>query len=241
MTLATANRSLLFPSRATARQQVIFVLAADQLDLDLGVLGEPLPGTACQLALERGQFTAAGGHHIPSSGLLEKRQRLLADHATIDDPDPLGFAKLLLDLSDDGRDGLQVLSIARQGPMRQGKAIAGHYEGQNDLLAVATMVSRVSPAGQIVLASQALDVGAGQVVEQEVVIELEEGPQPVFEVLLDRRLSGQQAIQRAIEPVLGHGAVGNTEQLLQPGGGVPVFGQGKLAAGRAEAIDDLDS
>jgi len=107
--------------------------------------------------------------------------------------------------------------------MRQGKAIAGDHEGQDDRLAVPAMVPPVAPAGQIV------------------VIELEESPQPVLQVLLDRRRSGPQAIQRAVEPILGDGAVGNTEQLLQPSRGVPVLSQGKLAAGRAKALDDLES
>src|SRR5208283_845058 len=40
--------------------------------------------------------------------------------------------------------------------------------------------------------------------------------------------------------IFGHGAVGDAEQLLQPGGGVPVLGQGKLATRPAKAIDDLD-
>src|SRR5208283_1636514 len=75
MALTTANRSLLLSSRATSRQQVVFALAANQLDLDLRVFREPLPGAAFQLALERGQFTAPGRQHIPSPGLLEERQR----------------------------------------------------------------------------------------------------------------------------------------------------------------------
>jgi hypothetical protein len=48
---------------------------------------------------------------------------------------------VLLDFGDDGLDSLQVLSIACQGPMRQGKTIAGHHQRRNDLLAVAAMVS----------------------------------------------------------------------------------------------------
>src|SRR5271157_6606846 len=63
---------------------------------------------------------------------------------------------------------------------------------------------------------------------------------PGLQVLLDRLLSGQQAIQRAVEPVLGHGAVGHAEQVFQTGGDIPVRGQSQLAAGAAEAIDHLD-
>ena len=172
--------------------------------------------------------------------MLEKRQRLLTDHAPVHDPDPLGLAELLLNLGHDRLDRLQILGIARQRPVRQREAVAGDHQRQDDLLAVATVVPRVAAQSQFVLDGQALEVGAGQVVEQQVVIELEESPEPVLQGLLDCGLGGQQAIERPIEPVLGHGAIGDAEQLLQTGRGVPVLGQGELAAGSAEAVDDLD-
>jgi hypothetical protein len=54
-------------------------------------------------------------------------------------------------------------------------------------------------------------------------------------------LSGQQAIQRSVQPILGHGTVRDPEQIFESGRGIPVFSQGKLTAWAAKAIDDLDS
>ena len=50
----------------------------------------------------------------------------------------------------------------------------------------------------------------------------------------------QELVEGAIEAILGDGCVGHAEQILQGGGGVPVLGQGELAARLAEAIDDFD-
>ena len=103
--------------------------------------------------------------------------------------------------------------------MGQGKAVSGHDQGQDDLLAVAAVIPGIAPAGQVVLLGQALEVGAGQVIEQQVVVELEQRAELVLQVVLDRLLSGQQAIQGAVQAVLGHGAVGDAEQVFQAGGG----------------------
>ncbi len=65
-------------------------------------------------------------------------------------------------------------------------------------------------------------------------------PSRVFRSCSIEALSGQQTIQRVVQAVLGHGAVGHAEQVFQTGGDIPVFGQSKLAAGAAETIDHLD-
>ena len=47
-------------------------LPADQFDRDLGILGQPVPAVALQLALELGQLTTPGCQHLFSAGLLEE-------------------------------------------------------------------------------------------------------------------------------------------------------------------------
>src|SRR4029077_20051418 len=87
---------------------------------------------------------------------------------------------------------------------------------------------------------QALEVRAGQVVEQQVVVELEQSAEPVLEIVLDRHVGSQQTIQGSVQPVLGHSAVGHAKQVFQSRGGVPMLGQGERAARTAQAIDDFD-
>jgi hypothetical protein len=47
------------------------------------------------------------------------------------------------------------------------------------------VIAGIAAAGQVVLLGQTLEVGAGEVVEQEVVIELEQRPKPILQVVLD--------------------------------------------------------
>ena len=76
-------------------------------------------------------------------------------------------------------DGLQILRVARPGVVGQRKALARHHQGDDDLLAIAAMIAGIAAAGQVVLLGQALEVGAGQVVQQQVVVELEERAEAV--------------------------------------------------------------
>ncbi len=102
------------------------------------------------------------------------------------------------------------------------------------------MVARVAAAGQVVVLGQALEVAAGQVVQEQIVVDLEQNAETLLQVVLDLFLALQQLRQRAVETILGDGAVGNTEEFFESGGSVPVLGEGELAAGLAQAVDDLD-
>ena len=215
-------------------------LPLEQLHLDLGIVFEALPAAGAQVLRERGQLATPRGEQIPPAGSAEELERLLADHAPVHDPDPLRFPEPRLDRRDDGLDGLEILRVARQRQVGQGETVAGHDQGQHDLFAIAAVIAGITAAGQVVLLGQALEVGAGQVVEQQVVVELEQGPELVLQVVLDRLLGLQQAVQGPVQAVLGHGAVGDAEQVFQARGAIPVLRQGEFAAGAAEAIDDLD-
>src|SRR5262249_12490198 len=82
--------------------------------------------------------------------------------------------------------------------------------------------------------------GAGQVVEQQLIVELEQGPELLLQIVLDRLLGLQQLVQRAIQAVLGHGSIGDTQQVFQGRGLVPALRQGEFAARAAKAVDHLD-
>ena len=119
---------------------------------------------------------------------------------------------------DDVLDGLQVLGVAGPGAMGQRKALAGEDQSQDDLLAIAAMVAGIAAAGQVVVLGQAFEVGAGQVVEQQIVIELEEGAEPFLQVGFDLVLSLEELVEGAIQTILGDGGVGHAEQVFQSGG-----------------------
>ena len=79
----------------------------------------------------------------------------------------------------------QVAGVAGQGVMGQGKALAGDDQGDDDLLAIAAMIARVAALGQVVVLGQALEVAAGQIVQQQIVVELKERAEALLQVVLD--------------------------------------------------------
>ena len=97
--------------------------------------------------------------------------------------------------------------FAGPGAMGQGEALAGQHQGNHDLFAVATMVTRVATLGQLVVVGQSLEIGTGQIVEQQIVIELKEGTEPFFDRVFDGILCLEELIERAIETVLGDGGI----------------------------------
>jgi hypothetical protein len=80
----------------------------------------------------------------------------------------------------------------------------------------------------------AFEVGAGDIVQKQVVVELEQFAQAFLQMLLDRLFVGQQLIQRTVQPVLVHLVRGHAEQLRQRAGFVEVLGQVQLAGGLAQ-------
>ena len=227
-------------ARSAACQEIVNLLPLQQLDFDIGVVGQALPTGAGEFALKFVQGVSFGGEQIAAAGFAEEGQRLFIDHAAIHDPDALALAKARLDGVDDLLDGGEVTGVAGEGLMGQGKAVAGDDEGDDNLLAIAAMVAGVAAPGEFVFLGKAFEVTAGQVVEQQVVIELKERAEALLEIVLDGDLSFEQAVERAIEAVLGDGFVGNAQEIVERGGGVPVLGQSEFAAGLAQAIDDLD-
>src|SRR5579859_4333909 len=261
-TLAATYGTFLVTPRPAARQEIIdalafvpsfavvltrvraFVtsvaLALEGLDLHVGIVGQALPAGVAQLVVKRDQRLAVRRQKITPPRFTEEGQALVADHAAVHDPDTIALAETCFDGVDDALDGLHIARVAGPGVVSQREAFARHHQGDHDLLAVAAMVARVAVAGQVVVLGQALEVAAGQVVQQQIVLDLEENTEAFLEVILDLLLAAEQLRQRAVQAILGDGAVRDTEEFFESCGSVPVLGEGELAAGLAQAIDDLD-
>jgi polyhydroxyalkanoate synthase len=238
--LTAADRPFLLTPRPAPSQEIMYALSLEQFYGNVGVVLQALPATALQLLLERRQLAAPRGQQRAPTGPAQEPECLHADHAPVHDPDPLRFPEPGFDRRDDGLDGLQVLGIPCQGPVGQREAVARHDQREDDLLTIAAVIPGIAATGQVVLLGQALEVGAGEVVEQQVVIELEQRPQLILQVVLDGFLRSQQAIQRSVQAILGHSAIRHAEQVFQSRGRIPMLGQREFAARSAQAIDDLD-
>ncbi len=83
-----------------------------------------------------------------------------------------------------------------------GKAGSPPRAGQADLLAIRPVVAAVAALGQRILGRLPLEVDAGDVVEEQVILQREEFPEALDQVLFQGRLVRQQTI----EGDDGHGA-----------------------------------
>jgi hypothetical protein len=69
---------------------------------------------------------------------------------------------------------------------------------------------------------------------------LEERTEASLEIVFDADLDLEELIERVIETIFGDDGVGDAQDVVEAGRGVPVLGQGELAARLTEPIDDFD-
>jgi hypothetical protein len=93
------------------------------------------------------------------------------------------------------------------------------------------MIATVAACGQAVGGRQTLKVSAGNIVQQQVVIEGKQFAEPLAQVLLDCAFVGQQPIQRAVKAIVVDTLDWEPKQIFQRGGAVPVLCDMQLAGG----------
>jgi hypothetical protein len=127
----------------------------------------------------------------------------------------LRLAVLRLDLVQGRAQRRLVGSVAGQHLIGQRKAVRGHHQGDDHLHAVAPLVAAVAVPALVgvILRRRRLEVGAGQVVQQN----FELGPEQILPALPkmteQRRLVRQQLVQAAVERVLADQRIVRTEQI----------------------------
>lgn len=130
---------------------------------------------------------------------------------------------------DDGLQRAAVVGIAGEHLVAQREAVEGHHQGDADLLAIGPVVAAVAATGQLVALGLALEVGAGHVVQQHLVVDREQLPAAPRQVRLQRGLVLQQQIERSIQPVLVDQIAVELQQVAQRRATVPVLGDVQLA------------
>ena len=102
------------------------------------------------------------------------------------------------------------------------------------------MVARVAALGQRIGLGLALEIRAGHVVKQQVVLQAEQLAQPILQEDFQRFLVRQKRVQRAIETLLVDLLRRNAQQIGQGALGVEMFGDVQFARRIAEAAEDQD-
>ena len=132
------------------------------------------------------------------------------------------------------------MPISGEDFIAQRQAAARHHQADADLFAVGAMVARVAAFCQGIRIGLALEVRAGHVVQQQVVLDGEQLAEPLLEKHLQRRLVRQQFVQPAVQAVVVHLVDRHAQQIAQGALPIEVFGDVQFARRLAEPRDDQD-
>ena len=121
-------------------------------------------GELLQLRLRRADDVA-------SAGLAQPGEVLSTGHAAIGDPDAPEHSMPGLHGGHDRLQGLGIMGVAGEHLVAQGKAVEGHDQRDEDLLAVGTMIAGIAALRLRVGLRLALEIGARDIVEQHFVLD----------------------------------------------------------------------
>lgn len=219
-----------------AGQDVGLPVLVQALDGDL--LAHARPGLGEEGFLQLGEASFGGAHQVTHRrvNVTHERQGLFGGNAPIHDPDPVGLAVPGLDLGQKILEGLLVEGIAGEDLVGQGKTVRGNDQGDDHLDAGGAMVATVAMLALTGLGRIALEVGAGEVIEQDLVASREEVAPALLQVGEQGPLVRQQPVQATVEGVaLGDGEV-FAKQIAHSAAVIPLPVQAPLAARVDEAV-----
>ncbi len=128
-----------------------------------------------------------------------------------------------------------VRAIAGEELVAQRHPLTRDDEGEADLHAVRPVIAAVAPLGQGIGEGLPLEVGARDVVEEQVVVQGEEFAESRDQVLLQSCLVGEKAIQSAVEAIVVDERRGQRQQVLERGSTIPVLGDVQFARGLTQS------
>jgi len=213
------------------------VAMARELDLDTVMDGAP---ALCRrkFGSELLQFRLRCADDVAASGRAQPSQVLGARHAAVGDPHPPDDAVTCLHGGDDRLQGARIVGVAGEHFVTQRKAVERHHQRDQDLLAVATMIARIAALRLAIGQRLALEIGAGDVVEQHVVAQREQFSTTLRYMGFERRFVTEQMIEAAIEAILVDLLIAQLKQIAQRRAAVPILGNVQLARRLAEARRD---
>ncbi len=198
-----ATHGLLLVAAAAAAGQDVGVAVRARRSLHLDALPGLPPGLAGDLPLELREPPARCPHEIARLRLAHLAENLLGGDAAVHDPCPSGLAVHLLDLREEVLQRGLVGRAAGHRLVGDGEPVGGHDERDDDLDAVGTPVAAVAEAAEPGRPGDvALEVGARQVVQQDVAFRAEQRPPAFAEVLEELVLVFAELGETAVERVL---------------------------------------
>jgi hypothetical protein len=174
---------------------------ARQLDLD-AVLDRAPAVSIHNLGSELLQIRLRRADDVAPACFSQPRQIFGAGHPAVGDPHAPQHAVPRLHGGHDHLQGLGVVGVAGEHLIAEREAVEGHDKRNAHLCAVGAMIARIAALRLRVRFRQAFEIGARDVVEQHFVLNREQLSATLGQMRLQRRLVREQAIERAIEPIL---------------------------------------
>ena len=206
---------------------------ARELDLDAFVDRAPAVATG-EFGGELLQLRLRRADDVAPAGLAQPRQILGAGHAAVGDPDASQHAMPRLHGGHDRLQGPRIVGIAGEHLVAERKAVEGHDQGDAHLLAVGAMIAGIAALRLRVGFRLALEIGARDVVEQHFVLDREQLSAALRQMRFQRGLVREQAIERAIEPILVDLLIAELQQIAKRRAAIPILGNVQLARRLAE-------
>ena len=194
------------------------------------------------MLLQTRQATLRRAHQVMHRrvGRAHLGEHLLGRHAAVHQPDAARLAVLPLDPLEKSPQRRLVRGVAGQHLIGQRQTFGRHHQGNDDLHTIRPVIARVPEAALVAFRKRRirLEIGAGQIVEQHVVADVEQVAPAPHQVIEDRLLVRQQPVVTAIQLVdLGQPGI-LAQQIGQGAALKPLTMQPPLAARRQQAVGD---
>jgi hypothetical protein len=198
------HRFFFFPPIGAARQHkgLRALWPGHQLDFDTVLHGVPV--AFGQGTLELAEHPLGRADDVLATAVAQELQVFFADHAAVQHPDALRLAVLRFHGRDDIGDGFAVVGVACENFVTQRNAFLRDDQADAHLRAIRTTVARITALGLGIALALSFEVGAGDIVQEQVKGEIEQVPQPLLEMLLQGCLLGQEQIVSLVKPVGVH-------------------------------------
>ena len=186
------HRFFFFTPVGTARQHKGLRAIWSRHQLDFHTFLHGVPVAFGQGPLELAEHRLGRADDVLAAAVAQELQILLADHAAVQHPDALRLAVLRFHGRDDLGNGFAVVGVACENFVTQRNAFLRDDQADAHLQAIRTTVTRITALGLGITLALSFEVGAGDVVQQQVVLEIEQVPQAFLEMLLHGRLVEQE-------------------------------------------------
>ena len=121
------------------------------------------------------------------------------------------------------------MGVAGEHLVTERETVEGHDKGDAHLRAVGAMIAGIAALRLRVRLRLAFEICARDVVEQHVIVDREQPPATFGQMRFEGALVREQAIERAIEPILVDLLFAKLQQIAKRRAAIPVLGNVQLA------------